>query len=181
MADRLVAAPPERLATDGVVLRAMTVADWPLEQALSRDPEVIRWTTHPPQLDEATARQRMADVVDRARRRLGQRYAVCPVEDGAERAAVGMAALTVKRSPEPSVGYALLPAGRGRGLAVASVRLMTDWLLSVGHPCVQLGMLPENEASAAVAARAGYRDRGIESVPRPDGSVGRVRWWERRA
>ncbi|MGY1855424.1 GNAT family N-acetyltransferase [Modestobacter sp. SYSU DS0290] len=181
MAGRLNAAPPERLVADGVVLRAMTVGDWTLEQALSRDPEVIRWTTHPPQLDEPTARQRMAEVADRARRRLGQRYAVCPVEGGVEGGAVGMAALTVERSPEPSVGYALLPAGRGRGLAVASVRLMTDWLLSVGHPCVQLGMLPDNEASAAVAARAGYRDRGVESAPRPDGSAGQVRWWERRA
>ncbi|MGY1839050.1 MULTISPECIES: GNAT family N-acetyltransferase [unclassified Modestobacter] len=181
MADVLNAAPPERLETDGVVLRAMTAADWTLEQALSRDPEIIRWTTHPPDLDEATARQRMADVADRARRRLGQRYAVCPLEGEAVGEAVGMAALTVERSPEPSVGYALLPAGRGRGLAAASVRLMTDWLLSVGHPRVQLGMLPDNEASAAVAARAGYHDLGIESAPRPDGSVAQVRWWERCA
>ncbi|MQA32305.1 GNAT family N-acetyltransferase [Modestobacter roseus] len=181
MTGLLHAAPPARLADDGVVLRAMTEDDWVLEQALSRDPEVLRWTTHPPHLDEAAARQRMLDVADRAHRRLGQRYAVRPVEGGVEGPAVGMAALTVERSPEPSVGYALLPAGRGRGLAVAAVRLMTDWLLSVGHPCVRLGMLPDNEASAAVAARAGYRDLGVQAAPRPDGSVGRVRWWERRA
>ena len=173
----LLAAPPGTLADDGVVLRAMTAEDWTLEQALSRDPEVIRWTTHPPHLDEATARQRMAEVADRARRWIGQRYAVS-TPDGE---AVGMAALTVERSPEPAVGYALLPAGRGRGMAAASVRLMTDWLLSVGHPCVRLGMLPDNAASAGVAARAGYRDLGVESSVRPDGSVAQVRWWERRA
>ncbi|WP_369136944.1 GNAT family N-acetyltransferase [Modestobacter versicolor] len=177
MTDVLRAAPPETLVSEGVVLRAMTAADWALEQALSEDPTVIRWTTHPPHLTEEAARQRMAEVAERARARVGQRYAVCS-PDGE---ALGMAALTVERSPEPAVGYALLPAGRGRGMAVAAVRLMTDWLLSVGHPCVRLGMLPDNEASARVAARAGYADLGVTTAPRPDGTLSSVRWWERRA
>ena len=177
MTRRLPAAPPGTFTAEGVVLRAMTAEDWTLEQALSQDPEVIRWTTHPPHLTEAAARQRMAEVAASARAWTGQRYAVCS-PDGE---VLGMAALTVERSPEPSVGYALLPAGRGRGLAVAAVRLMTDWLLSIGCPCVRLGMLPDNAASAGVAARAGYRDLGVHTAPRPDGTTAAVRWWERRA
>nr|WP_246406145.1 GNAT family N-acetyltransferase [Modestobacter versicolor] len=155
----------------------MTAEDWTLEQALSRDPEVIRWTTHPPHLTEDAARLRMAEVAERARTWTGQRYAVCS-PDGE---VLGMAALTVERSPEPAVGYALLPAGRGRGMAVAAVRLMTGWLLDAGHPCVRLGMLPDNEASARVAARAGFTDLGVETSPRADGTIAEVRWWERRS
>ena len=174
----LLAAPPERFGSGDVVLRAMTEADWPLEQALSRDPDVLRWTTHPPYLTEAVARQRMAELADRARRWLGQRYAVC----GPDGAAVGMAALTVERSPEPSLGYALLPAGRGRGMAVTAVRLMADWVLSVGHPVVTLGMLADNAASAGVATRAGFRQVGRGPAVRPDdGSPAEVLWWELRA
>jgi RimJ/RimL family protein N-acetyltransferase len=175
--DALLAAPPERFTSGDVVLRAMTVEDWTLEQALSRDLDVIRWTTHPPHLTEAAARQRMAEVADRARRLIGQRYAVCS-PDGE---ALGTAALTVGRSPEPSVGYALLPAGRGRGMAATAVRLMSDWVLSIGHPCVTLGMLSDNAASAAVAARAGFREVGVRSSCRPDGTAAEVLWWERRA
>ena len=176
MTPALLAAPPATLSSDVVVLRAMTAEDWTLEQALSRDPEVIRWTTYPPHLTEEAARARMAEAAERARTWTGQRYAVC-APDGE---VLGTAALTVERSPEPAVGYALLPAGRGRGMAVAAVRLMTDWLLSVGHPCVRLGMLPDNQASARVAGRAGFADLGVESSPRADGTVAEVRWWEHR-
>ncbi|OMQ16367.1 hypothetical protein A7K94_0202975 [Modestobacter sp. VKM Ac-2676] len=159
MADVLNAAPPERLETHGVVLRAMTAADWTLEQALSRDPEIIRWTTHPPDLDEATARQRMADVADRAGRWLGQRYAVCPLEGEAVGEPVGMAALTVERSPEPSVGYALLPAGRG-ARAGCGVGAADDRLAAVGGP-------PARPAGDAAGQRGQRRRRRPGRLPRP--------------
>ena len=44
--------PLERLTAGPVELRAMRESDWELEQALSHDAEVVRWTFYPEAMDE---------------------------------------------------------------------------------------------------------------------------------
>ena len=62
------------------------------------------------------------------------------------------------------VGYWLLPEWRGRGLAVAALRLLTPWAVAT----MSLRLLvarchPDNSASVAVAEGAGYSFERVDS------------------
>ncbi|SCF09230.1 Protein N-acetyltransferase, RimJ/RimL family [Micromonospora haikouensis] len=71
------------------------------------------------------------------------------------------------------VGFSLLPAGRGRGLATRAVRLVTGWAFDgVGLARVWAGTRPENAASQRVLERAGFTREGLlrGRLPGPDGT-----------
>lgn len=53
-------------------------------------------------------------------------------------------------------GYWLAPTGRGRGYATRAAILLTRWLFELGAARVFLTIVAGNEASAAVARRAGF-------------------------
>jgi RimJ/RimL family protein N-acetyltransferase len=53
-------------------------------------------------------------------------------------------------------GYWVVPAGRGRGCATRAAVLMTGWLFGLGAGEVFVTVVADNEASAAVARRAGF-------------------------
>jgi RimJ/RimL family protein N-acetyltransferase len=57
-------------------------------------------------------------------------------------------------------GYWLAAGARGRGLATRAVKLMTGWLFTLGAARVFVTIVSENEASAAVARRAGFTYEG---------------------
>ena len=109
---------PDQLALPlpGARVRALREDDWPLEQALSRVPDVPRWTYYQAELSVEGARDR----VDRSLAlRADGRGARFVVEHGG--APVGTVGLEL-RTDVPSVYYAFLPAGRGLGLATEAVR-----------------------------------------------------------
>lgn len=54
------------------------------------------------------------------------------------------------------IGYLLAPAARGRGLAVRSVRLLTDYAFAIGFRRLQGLVAEKNLASATVLERCGY-------------------------
>jgi RimJ/RimL family protein N-acetyltransferase len=150
--------PPPSLHTEAGELRGLTAADWRLDQALSEDPDVVRWTLHPAGLDEAAARAR----VERSRANaVVRRYAI--VLSGQ---IVGLAGIAV--SADPEIFYALLPTGRGRGAATAAARALADWALEAGARRVVLLTIPGNAASEAVARRAGFAEAGTEVRPHRD-------------
>jgi RimJ/RimL family protein N-acetyltransferase len=61
-----------------------------------------------------------------------------------------------------SVGYWLLPAGRGRGLASTALRSATRVVFDrLGWHRVELYHAVENERSCSVAKRAGYPQEGV--------------------
>ena len=108
--------------------------------------------------------------------RTGGRYVVLDPAGGA----VGTAGLAMNQQQAPEVCYALLPSGRGRGLATASTRALTDWALGVGHEVVVLKTIVGNTASDAVARRAGSTPVSVELGTVRDSEV-ELRRWERRA
>lgn len=60
------------------------------------------------------------------------------------------------------VGYWLVPAARGQGVASSAVRLGSDVVLrQLGWHRVELRHAVENERSCAVARRCGYRLEGV--------------------
>jgi RimJ/RimL family protein N-acetyltransferase len=92
----------------------------------------------------------------------------------------GTAGVALNRQHEPEVFYALLPTGRGRGLATAATRRLTDWALGVGHGLVVLKTIVGNTASEAVAHRAGFTPAGVE-LDVVQGVEVRLHRWERHA
>lgn len=161
---------PAELLADGWRLRALAERDWPLELALSRDPEIVRWTRYQPDIDGALAREGIQRSSGWAEQRLGSRYAIV---DGDDRA-VGVAGIALGQYPE--VFYAVLPHGRRRGAATAAARALSDWALSVGYDRVLLFTLAENAPSERVAERAGFVPDGEEFGDQRGESVLMRRW-----
>ncbi|MGK5676179.1 GNAT family N-acetyltransferase [Micromonospora sp. URMC 106] len=63
---------------------------------------------------------------------------------------------------EASVGYALLPAARGRGLATRTVRLLAGWAFGpAGIARLVAATLPDNVASQRVLEKIGFRREGL--------------------
>jgi RimJ/RimL family protein N-acetyltransferase len=152
---------PADLTADGWRLRALSDEDWRLEWTMSRDPEVVRWTLYPPHLTEESARERIRRTRQRAEEQRAARYAVLD-HDGI---AIGIAGIACSEtsSREAEVFYALLPHGRHRGAATAAARALSDWALSIGIERVLLVTILANNASKAVARRAGFALEGEET------------------
>ena len=60
------------------------------------------------------------------------------------------------------LGYVVAPTARGRGVATAALRLLTEWGFGErGLLRLELMISIDNEASKVVAARAGYVKEGV--------------------
>ena len=143
-------------------LRALREDDWELDHALSRVPDVPRWTYYPADIGVDEARDRVAgDLANRADGR-GGRFVV-------ERSGVAVGTVgIVLRVDGPYLYYAFLPEGRGLGLATEAVRALSAWALSHGADRVQAFTMLENTASERVLERASFVRGEVEVEP--DGS-----------
>jgi RimJ/RimL family protein N-acetyltransferase len=70
------------------------------------------------------------------------------------------------------LGYALLPAFRGRGFATRAVRLVADWADTIGLARLIAGTTPDNAGSRAVLLRAGFEFEALckAALPARDGT-----------
>jgi len=146
--------PPDELVLAGARLVVLRTEHWPLEQALSNESDVVRWTFYPERMSEAQARARLLVGDERAAAGISKRYAVI---GGA--GPIGVAGIAQLDGPVPEVVYALLPQGRGRGLATAAATCLSDWLLANGRAAVALITVEGNAASERVAQRSGFELR----------------------
>lgn len=145
-----------RVGSPSACLRAVRADDWRLDHALSRVPDVPRWTYYPAEVGVGEARQRVArSLASRADGR-GGRWVV-----ELEGAAVGTAGILL-RVDGPYLYYAFLPEGRGLGLATAAVRALSTWALTHGAVRVHALTMLENTASERVLERAQFVRGGIE-------------------
>lgn len=133
----------------------------------SRDPEVTRWTQVPADLTVldallVTAGWSMPSATT-------ARFEVW-VPDLAP---AGMATVWINAEGEAEIGYWLLAAARGSGLATRAVRLLCDWAFGVCElRRLQLATLPGNAASERVARHCGFVPAGtlvrdIKGTARP--------------
>jgi len=140
-----------------VVLREWNLADaaWYAEQ--SRDPETQKFTNEPPDLTEEQVRAAIASLPDRTGS-VGR--VICERGSGQR---VGNIALA-HAGEIGEISYWVAPAGRGRGMATAAVRLLSEWALGpLGLSEIRLWTRDGNVGSQRVALRCGYR-----RVPRHD-------------
>ena len=147
------------LPLSGALMRALREDDWPLDRDLSLVPDVPLWTYYPAGLSTERARGWVAHSLTVRAERRGGRFVV--EVDGAPVGTVGL----VVRPDGPTVYYAFLPAGRGRGLATESVRAVGCWVLDHGAPHVDARTMLENRPSERVLERAGFRRHGLDVAP----------------
>jgi [ribosomal protein S5]-alanine N-acetyltransferase len=87
---------------------------------------------------------------------------VLTIADSAHDRYLGMIALVAHEAATGELAYLVVPAARGRGLANRAVGALGDWAIAeLGMRRLQLRIDPENDASHAVARRAGYQREGL--------------------
>jgi RimJ/RimL family protein N-acetyltransferase len=128
--------------------------------AMLSDPDITRFTRVPDPTPADFAQQWLA--IYEAGRRDGTREGFA-VFDG-EGAFVGVAlAVGIDRGEgEAELGYMVAPTARGRGMATAMLRALTEWAFAeTGVERIRLVVDVENPASLRVAERAGYVREGV--------------------
>jgi ribosomal-protein-alanine N-acetyltransferase len=99
--------------------------------------------------------------------RAGSAYnlVIAAVSDGAPLGSVGLEV----HDDEPvhgELGYWIAAPARRRGVATRAVRLLAGWALEhLSLPFVEIHVLPANEASHAVARKAGFSLAGQRLLP----------------
>ena len=159
-------------SVEGIVLRPWTADDRDALVAAWVDPEVRRWTAVPDDVSLDAAARWIAG--DRCRRAEGVALDLVgvSVEDGQIIGEVGLSAFDAGRRAA-RIGWWTAAPERGRGVAKAMVRAMTDWAHngSLALRVVVAEVDPANPASVAVARAAGYELLGKVSGQFTDGSV----------
>lgn len=155
---RLVPATAEHLTVDAAALSSLLGAavpdDWPPETVADAVPVFLSWLTEDP-----------------ASKGWNLWYIVSP-----EGVLAGSCGFVGRPSPdgEAEMGYAVLPAFRGRGYATEAAEALVVWAFA--HPevvCVTAQADPANLASVRVLEKAGF-------VPAGAGDEGCVRFVRRR-
>ena len=157
---RRLKAPDPELADDTLRLEPLTQAHVPVMLAMADDSDVIRFTRVPTGADETFVRgwiKRYEDGWDDGSR---AGFAIRGHDGGF----LGFAAVVELELDhrEGEIGYMIVPAARGRGIAPRAVELLTRWAFDeLGLIRLELRIDVENAASERVAERSGYRRDGV--------------------
>lgn len=118
----------------------------------SADPDTQRWLGDPP-MDEAARATSVARA--EAAFRSG-RAAPLVIADTVSDQPLGLVNLQFRRDDLATIAYSVLPAARGRGVAVRAVALLADWAGELGVLEVRLEIDPGNAASVRVAEKCAF-------------------------
>jgi RimJ/RimL family protein N-acetyltransferase len=133
----------------------------PALDAVLADAEVLRFTRIPEPVPPDFARSWLARYERGREAGTSEAFAAL---GGGNGTFVGLAlAPTIDREAgEVELGYLVTPAARGRGVATAMLRVLTDWALNdLGAQRAYLIVDVTNGASQTVAERAGYVREGV--------------------
>jgi RimJ/RimL family protein N-acetyltransferase len=152
---------PGGALTDGVVaLRPVGPDDGAFLYALLTLPDVVGTSVPPIVPDREEVELRCARSM--ARWLAGERADLI-IADAATGTPVGDIGLYYDdpRTGQATIGYAMLPAWRGRGLPTRAVGLLARWAFTrAGIGRLNAGTLPGNAASQRVLEKAGFRREG---------------------
>jgi RimJ/RimL family protein N-acetyltransferase len=148
-------------ATGSVVLRGFRLDDVAMAVELSTDPYVPLTGSLPAHADEHQAREWVARQQRRPAEGFGWSFAVA---DRASDTAIGSAGLWFTQTPGVfTVGYAVVPSARGRGVAAAALALLVEFAGTVPDASRLVAHVePWNTASVLTAERAGFRREGTD-------------------
>ena len=146
--------------TDGVVLlRQWRPDDADAVFAACQDPLIGRFVPIPQPYTRADAAGFIAHVAAEMVAGGGAHFAITDGHTGRLLGAISRHGPAGNRA---MFGYWLAPDARGRGVATRALRLITDWTLATTETVrLELYTDVENDASGAVAQRAGFVREGI--------------------
>ena len=148
--------PDPPLAGPGFVLRPYREEDVAVDTAAIEHPSSALWLNLHTSGDPATDVRAAEDARTR-----GQML-VLTIADEEDDRYIGAVVLFNREPGMGELAYLVVPEARGRGLASHAVRLLGDWAFAeLGLVRLQLRIAPGNEASHAVARRAGYEREGV--------------------
>lgn len=161
---------PDAPLTDGVVtLRRWVPDDAGWYAAQVGDPEIQRFTTEPPELDEPTTRAAIERV-------LAKDLTALVMTDTGTGDKLGNIALDA----DGQLSYWVAAPARGRGVGTRAVRLLSDWALASGVDRIALHTRLDNVASQRAAEGAGFRRGRTERAARQvKGETWDIVWFDR--
>jgi RimJ/RimL family protein N-acetyltransferase len=131
-------------------------------ESLLDDPDVLRFTRIP--------EPRQPDFVEtwfalyESGRLDGTRKAFAALGDEGEFLGLALAPKIERDAQTAELGYIVAPAARGRGVATAALRLLTDWAFEeLDMLRLELLIGSANEPSKRVAERNGYRRKAFSA------------------
>lgn len=152
--------PEPELVADALRLRAWNDDDLECVRHASHDPRILDGSTVPSPFTTQEGLAFIARQRSRADNGEGLSFAIANAATGA---AAGLLWLGVR--PQPGVlgiGYWLIGAARGRGLASCAVRLATEWALEHDDIArVEAWVAPTNIASQRLLEATGYVREGV--------------------
>ncbi len=160
-AGRLGACPqPVLPLTRGLVLRPWAPADAPVFLAAYQDTEIRRWHTRRP-----SSRSVVLAWFEAYRREWAAEQGAHWAISGADGEVLGRIATRGWDFDDgvAGVGYWVLPAARGAGVATGAVRALTTWAFEqAGFHRLHLDHSTLNQASCRVATKSGYLLEGTK-------------------
>jgi RimJ/RimL family protein N-acetyltransferase len=150
-------------------------------EALLDDAEVLRFTRLPEPTPPGFA-ETWFGLYERGRLE-GTRDAFAAVGDDGEFLGLALVPRIEREAQTVELGYIVAPAARGRGVATAALRLLTDWAFTeLGALRLELLISVDNHPSKRIAERNGYRREGVlRSVHVKQGVRDDVEIWSRLA
>ena len=129
-------------------------------ESLLDDPEVLRFTRIPEPTPPDFAETWLGSY-ERGRED-GTREAFAALGDEGEFLGLALVPRIEREAQTAELGYIVAPAARGRGVATATLGLLTEWAFAE-LDMLRLELLIEssNEPSKRVAERNGYRREGV--------------------
>ncbi|MBX5468972.1 MAG: GNAT family N-acetyltransferase [Thermoleophilaceae bacterium] len=144
-----------------VLLRPPEERDVPALVAMHADERIARFTGVPWPYREIDARAWLAAAPGRRSSGEGADFVIV---DRADTELLGTIGLVRVRWEDMAAeaGYSLAAGARGKGYATRAVMLVTDWCFhSLGIRRMEITTHLDNDASQAVAERAGYQREGV--------------------
>lgn len=149
---------PSSSPTDGeIVLRLFRADDAPGLVEAARDRAIPRLTNLPELGSAEWAREWIELVERRWRDATRATFAIADARTDGLLGSIGVRDV----DGNGQIGYWVLPAARGRGVATRALRLLSAWAFDAGFGRLQLLTEPENAASQRVAEKAGFRREGL--------------------
>lgn len=159
---------------DTIVLRDWREDDAPALEPVCGDVDVCQFTSVPWIYSPAGARAWIRRI--QQARSTGTGLALAITRTGQDQALGNINLVRFSEDGrEAALGYWLVPAARGQGLAVTAARMLSDWAFEqMALARIELAIVPDNTASHRVALRLRATREGV----RPDSHQAAGRTWD---
>jgi RimJ/RimL family protein N-acetyltransferase len=151
--------PPDPPLSDGRIRLRLPIAnDHEAVFEACQDPEIQRWVPVPVPYGREHAHEWIAEAESGWSQGAHGALAIADASDDRFLGAIGLS----PNEHRVSIGYWVVPAERGCGVATDAVRLLGRWvLLWLGYPRLELYHFIGNDPSGRVAVKAGFQREGL--------------------